>query len=230
MSLRYLACVASVAGFIVACTSGGSGNTSSTSSSSGGSSGVTSSSGGSSGATSSSGGGSSGTTSSGAPGPGVFDFTGKHDGQVPPNGTKVVVLWSVFSGSPDYLYSYGGGQTTGIDVYVSFGGPPPVDALNGGKLGIGLVASLNEGADLPEGKLTGDWENVVRAITPMHAVIYRNGTEQVTGSGWELGFPQGYACGKCIDKDAGFDPFEVDDCANMKLVPMSENPKFCNFT
>ena len=54
--------------------------------------------------------------------------------------------------------------------------------------------------------------------------------EQVTGSGWDLTFPQGYSCGKCIDMEAGFDPFEVDDCANMKLVPMVENPKFCNFT
>jgi hypothetical protein len=218
-----------VGAVVVACSSGGSdttGGASSSGASSGGSSGITSSSGGSSGTGGSSGAGSSGASSGN---PGIFDFTAKHDGSAPPNGTKVVVLWSVFSGSPDYLYSYGGGQTTGIDVYVSFGGQPPAEALNGGKLGIGLVASLNDGADVAEGKVA-DWETLVRAVTPMHAVIYRNGTEQVTSKGWDVAFPQGYACGKCIEAEAGFDTFEVDDCANLKLVPVAEDPKFCNFT
>lgn len=229
MRRHLLFCSAFVGAVVVACSSGGSdppGGASGSSSSGGTSSGGTSSSGSSGG--SSSGAASSSGTSSG--GPGAFQFTAKHEGDAPPNGTKVVVLWSVFSGSPDYLHSFGGGQTTGTDVFVTLGGPPPAEALNGGKLGIGLVATLNEGADVPEGKLTGNWEDVVRAITPMHAVIYRNASEQVTSKGWDTAFPQGYACGKCIEADTGFDTFEVDDCANLKLVPMSQNPRFCNFT
>ena len=45
----------------------------------------------------------------------------------------------------------------------------------------------------------------MRAITPLHAVIYRNGTEQLTTEGWDLAFPQGYACGKCVEAEAGFE-------------------------
>src|SRR5688500_12558030 len=190
-----------VGAVVVACSSGGSdppGGASGSTSSGGSSSGVTSSSGGSSsGATSSSGGSSGGSSGSG--GSNQLQFNAKQDGAAPPNGTKVVVLWSVFSGSPDYLYSYGTGQTTGVDVFVTLGGPPPAEALNGAKLGIGLVATLNDGADLPDGKVINDWETVVRAITPMHAVIYRTATAQLTSKGWDLAFPQGYACGKCID-------------------------------
>lgn len=232
MRIRHLACAASIAGLVIACTSGSDGTPSASSSSGGSSSGVASSSSGgsSSGATRTSSGGSSSGGSSGSGGASQLQFTAKHDGAAPPNGTKVVVLWSVFSGSPDYLYSYGTGQTTGIDVFVTLGGPPPADALNGGKLGIGLVASLNDGADLPEGKLINDWKTLVRAITPMHAVVYRAATEQLTSKGWDLAFPQGYACGKCIDAEAGFDTFEVEDCANMQLLPMSDTLKFCNFT
>lgn len=44
----------------------------------------------------------------------------------------------MFSGSPDDLYSFG-------------------------KLGIGLVATLNDGAAAPEGKVIDDWKTVVRS-------------------------------------------------------------------
>jgi hypothetical protein len=230
MRHRVLFGAASVAAIIVACSSGGSDPPGGTTSSSGGSSGLTSSSGGSSGASSSGGATSSGGSSSGGAGQNQLAFTAKQEGTAPPNGTKTVVLWSVFATMGDYLYSYGGGQTTGADVYVSLTGAPPADALNRGQLGIGLVATLNDGADLPEGKVVNDWKTLLRAITPMHAVIYRNATEQLTSKGWELTFPQGYACGKCVEADVGFDTFEVVDCAEMRLVPMSPEPSFCNFT
>ena len=207
MIFRHLTGAAFVGALVLACSSGGTGTTPTSSS--------TSSSGSSSGG-SSSGGSSSGGSSSGTIGGGT---------------ERLVVLWSVFSGSPDYLYSYGGGTTAPKDIIATFGGPPPAEALNGGKLGIGIVAALNDGATLPEGKV--DSENrdaILRAMTPMHAVIYKNTDEQLTSKGWELAFPQGYTCGKCIEAEAGFDTFEKDDCANMVLVPVADKPHFCNFT
>src|SRR6476661_4521213 len=118
MRFRHLWGAAFVGAVLLACSSGGTGTvpTASSTSSSGGSS-----------STSSSGGSSSGT--------------GSTSGTVGGN-ERLVVLWSVFSGSPDYLYSYGGGVTAPKDIIATFGGPPPAEALNGGKLGIGIVAAL----------------------------------------------------------------------------------------
>lgn len=208
--LRSVLSAVSVLGLVVACTSGGSGDAPSSASSSGASSGGSS--------------GSSGNLGN-AP-----SFTGTIEAPAPPEGTKVVVLWSVFAGSPDYLYAFGAGSTKGASVYVSLSGPPPAEALNDGKIGIGLVATVAAGTDIAEGKLEGDIESAVQGFSPDHAIIYRNSTEQVLKSGWDVTFPQGYACGRCQRAEAGFDGYAVDDCANLKIVPMSANPDACNFT
>lgn len=171
----------------------------------------------------------------GAPASGVFSFIAKAEQSLPP-GAKVAVAWGVFDGSPDYSYVFGGGSTSGVDVYVSFSGEPPIEALNGpGKLGIGILFVVDASTTIAEGKQPSggsDAGGTLLALTPGHAVIYRNTTEQVMKAGWDLAFPQGFACGACEDRDGTFDAFVKTDCANVKLVPYGDGGgiKFCNYT
>jgi hypothetical protein len=156
------------------------------------------------------------------------DFTASIEG-AQTSGAKTVVVWVVFASSPDYGFVFGGGASQGSSVHVTFGGPPPAEALNGGKLGIGIVAVLADGVTLPEGKV-GDLNLSVlfQAVSADHAVIYRATTETLIENDWDATFPQGYACGKCVRTGATFDTYAVEDCSKVKIVPLSSNPDLCN--
>ena len=162
--------------------------------------------------------------------PGAFSFVGSAAAPEPPAGTKVVVLWTVSRGSSDYVFAFGGGTTSGSDVYVSFSTTPPGEALNGGKLGVALVALVGANVDVPEGKASKELIDSITALSVNHSIVFRNGTDSAIENGWDLSFPQGFSCGRCEHHDSGFDTFVVDDCANVTLVPTSQNPKGCNWT
>ena len=162
------------------------------------------------------------------PGGGVFNFEAFATTAVPA-GAKAVVVWSVSSGSPDYTYAYGGGSTSGTQVFVSFSATPPVEALNAGKLGIGIVGIVDSSSPISEGKLTKADLDSFQFLSGGHAVIYRATNEVHTIKGWEANFPQGYACGRCVRADSGFDTFEVVDCKEIEVEPAA-TADVCNWT
>ena len=160
---------------------------------------------------------------------GSFSLTAKAS-PAPPAGSKAIVIWTVSSGSPDYSYAFGGGTTTGSDVFVTFSSDPPAEALNAGALGVGIPALVDAAANVPEGKLPKEQLQGITYAAPNHAIIFRSGTETVLKNGWDASFPQGYACGACERHDAGFDAYTKVDCGAIELVPYTPDLDFCNWT
>ncbi len=148
----------------------------------------------------------------------------------PPPGSKAIVLWPVSSGSPDYTYAFGAGSSSGTDVYVTFTTDPPLEALNSGKLGVGIVGLVDASVDIPEGKLAKGAIKSFTYFAPDHAVIFRNTTESAVSTGWDMSFPQGFSCGVCERHDSGFDSFTKVDCSEIKLAPTTTKLDFCNWT
>ena len=160
---------------------------------------------------------------------GSFSLTAKAS-PAAPAGSKAIVIWTVSSGSPDYSFAFGGGTTTGSDVFVTFSSDPPAEALNAGALGVGIPALVDAAANVPEGKLPKEQLQGITYAAPNHAIIFRSGTEPVLKNGWDASFPQGYACGACERHDAGFDAYTKVDCGAIELVPYTPDLDFCNWT
>jgi hypothetical protein len=160
---------------------------------------------------------------------GPFSFTGQAS-TAPTAGSKVIVIWTVSSGSPDYSYEFGAGSTAGTDVIVTFTNDPPAEALNDGKLGVGLVAVVDADANIPEGKVTSGQLSGVKFISVDHAVIFRSSPDTVLKNGWDAMFPQGWSCGACERHDSGFDTYKSVDCSTVTLVPFDASADFCNWT
>jgi hypothetical protein len=175
----------------------------------------------------------SASTGGGGAGGGVFSATMADETSTPANGSKVVVIWSVSSGSPDYAYSFGQGGQNGGQVSIAFPSVPPPEALNRENLGVGLIALVDANLDIPAGKLSGKIDaRAIRAISADHAIIYRGKNEPYTRGGWDASFPSGFACGKCVPKPADattpFDSFVIEDCAKVVLKPAGS--RICNWT
>lgn len=147
-----------------------------------------------------------------------------------PTGARVVVVWGVSSGSPDYSYVFGEGSlsTDGTSFHVRFDEPPPVEALNAGVLGVGVVVvttnqALRTGDDIntiPQSEIIG--------VAGQYGVIYVGDSQQQL-PGWAAEFPRGYAVGIGVKvPGAVFDKFEpasrsnvvliIDDLANIDIV------------
>jgi hypothetical protein len=166
----------------------------------------------------------------GVSGDGVFSVVST-DQSSATSGSKVVVVWTVSSGSPDYLYSVGNGAISGSQVSVTFGSDPPAEALNRGILGIGLIALVDENLAVSGGKVALD-EKALRAVSADHAIIFRASDAPYTRSGWDTTFPKGFACAKCVPKEPNsstpFDSFAVEDCSKVILKPAGS--RICNWT
>jgi len=170
------------------------------------------------------------SSSSGGGGPGALQGVATSESQPPPAGSKVALLWSVTSGSPDYTYSQRAG-TAEADKAAVNASVPPAEALNGGKLGVAVVTVFKADATVADGKLEEDtYESSALSISADYAVIYRASTEPAVKNGWDVNFPQGYSCGKCQKAETGFDSFVPVSCSEIKLVPVSAKPRVCNWT
>ncbi|MGK3992385.1 hypothetical protein [Sorangium sp. So ce1024] len=197
---------------------------------SGGSSGEGGSSSGEGGGSSGEGGGSSGE---GGGGTGGFTFTGLITGDTVPQDATAVVIWPVSSSSPDYAVSFGKGSVSGATFTVGFGSAPPRAAINRSGVGVGIVALLPPGAQLPEGKFDPETVGItLLGVSPRHAVIWRDASGE--GFGWSDSFPEGFACGKCVDSPPGegFDFYEPVDCSQVEVQTTSDADSLdgCNWT
>ncbi|MCC6903958.1 MAG: hypothetical protein IT377_33630 [Polyangiaceae bacterium] len=171
--------------------------------------------------------------SSGPTGPGGTSGTPLAEGTVVGAGTeagKVAVAWIVSSGSPDYTYSFGGGEFDGTKFVVSFDGTPPLEAVNSYGVGVGLLVLLAPGtAARPTGKFDFDEiDGAITAISAQHAIIWKDASKE--GLDWSAPLPAGFSCGKCAPGAPGssFDSYVQTDCSTLELVPGSTSK--CNWT
>ena len=133
-----------------------------------------------------------------------------------PANARVVVLWGVSSGSPDYSFAFGTGTVSpGGEFSITFDGPPPEAALNNGTLGVGLVL-LTTDQSLAEGQLPSDYSFPgLLGFTEDHSIIYRSGT---TGIDWAAAFPPEYSVGEVQRSNVGFDSFIRVGLDDLRLV------------
>lgn len=174
---------------------------------------------------------SGGSSGGGTTGGNNLSAVATSEAPAPPSGAKVALLWQVSSGSPDYMYSQAAGATQNDKATLALSTTPPAEALNAGKIGIAFVTVFDAATTPPDGKIDSKtFEGTMLSISPDYAVIYRATTETVLKNGWDASFPQGYACGKCVRAETGFDTYVVVDCSEIRLVPASSKPKVCNWT
>jgi hypothetical protein len=147
---------------------------------------------------------------------------------VPP-ASKVVVLWGVSSGSPDYTYKFGEGTATGAQYVVSLGEDPPAEAINRYGIGIGLLVLVDAQQTIPEGKLDDATIDTFLGLSRRHAVIWR--ADDAQDLDWSGAFPRGYSCGRCVDAPEGeiFDSFEPVACTGIE-IQVGEIDGVCNWT
>lgn len=150
---------------------------------------------------------------------------------------QVEVLWTVSSGSPDYVYAWGDGVAATDHVDVTFpGDTPPDDAINSYGLAVGVIAVFGSEMEDLDGKLTGFDESSILGASDRYAIIYRAESFEAPGEGfsWPNAFPAGkLSCGRGVDAAEGesFDSFEPVDCSEVEVIfTDSENFNFVNWT
>lgn len=158
---------------------------------------------------------------------GVFGFNGIVGTGAPATG-RTVVMWVVSSGSPDYIYKFGEGTSSGAQFVVSFSANPPAAALNSYGIGVGIVALLAPGTAVPADGMVDEMVLDGAGYTPLHAVIYKDATANPSIVPWIAPFPQGYSCGRCVEATTGFDSFEPTTCTTVEVDMTPANA--CNWT
>ena len=129
----------------------------------------------------------------------VVSGTIQNNTQAPiPTHARVLVVWVVSSGSPDYSYVLGEGSLDpgSVTFSIAFNQPPPLEALNDSALGVGIIMvttnqSIGNGDDIsavPETELIG--------AAGQYAVIYvRNPQQAAQHCDWAGDFETGYGVG-----------------------------------
>jgi hypothetical protein len=169
---------------------------------------------------------------------GTFAVSGRiqnRTGRPIPADARLVVLWGVSSGSPDYSYVYGEGvidRVTGM-FGVRFAGPPPAAALNNGVMGVGLVIAttdhlLKDGDSLPNRPPTFD----ILGVTAQHAVIFlASQPDTLQMPAWATAFDAGYTVGVGVKVPGTFDKFvPVSPSSALLIIDALANIEVVNWT
>jgi len=143
-----------------------------------------------------------------------------------PGAGDVFAVWTVSSGSPDYLYVSGSGQLTEAGFELELPATLPDEAINSYGVGVGLIYALPSAYVPPPGRLDETLAPDRLApsfigITPRYAVIYRKpGATPPSPASWMEAFPEGYSCGVGVPAIAGdiFDTYAPVDCSMVELV------------
>lgn len=171
----------------------------------------------------------------------------------PDQPSEAVVLWSVTSGQPDYVYVWGRAAVESTFFDLELRGRPPAEALNKYGLGVGVVVIVPRASELPSGKLSDSVEPVrenALGATERYALIYvdheqaRDAIDALAPTltaaeldaaqeHWLFDFPPGYGCGVGRDpqSDEYFDSFVPVDCGEVevRLGPL-DTFNFVNWT
>jgi hypothetical protein len=155
-----------------------------------------------------------------------------------PENARVVVVWVVTAGNPNYDYVFGEGTIDygNKSFKIEFDEPPPSEALNwydSGALGVGIVLittgqRLENGVFSPDSVINTD----VLGASGQYCIIYAEGNFETLGMGsWLKDFNQGYSVGKGIKIPSDFDGFEPIDPTTIEIIIDDlENIEFVNWT
>jgi hypothetical protein len=153
--------------------------------------------------------------------------------EIPAN-ARLLVVWVVSSGSPDYSYVFGEGtiDRSAGTFQVSMTNPPPAAALNAGSLGVGIVVVSTNGTvstgddldDIPEADVIGaaGWYGLIYVCDPADAAQVRT---------WAADFDGGYGVGVGEEVPGSFDRFVRTSASSVVLmIDDLENIDFVNWT
>lgn len=182
-------------------------------------------------------GGGTGGSGGSSTGGGEVTLSGTVNVSTLPADTKVIVIWSVSSSSPDYAAKFGEGTVDGSSFTVTFPGPPPAEALNqwgSGRVGVGYPVVVPASLQLPDGALAEEdmsaLEGQLLAVNFRRMILYRSGT--VDDPVWASSFAEGaFSCGQCVDATEGvFDSIAPVSCEELTLWPPELAENSCNWT
>ncbi len=141
-------------------------------------------------------------------------------GNVLPDSADVIVVWQVFTGSPDYTYLFGSGTYSGSSFSVFFEGDPPTEVVNnpGIGVGVGIVALIDPATSLSTGIFPDESLDSIYCVSSQYALIWIE--PGAPGLGWTDAFPVGLSCGVCVPAgpSGGFDSFEPISCDELSIV------------
>src|SRR5215211_6284031 len=136
-----------------------------------------------------------------------------------PANTRLLVVWQVSSGDPDYSYVFGDGtvDANAGTFRVQLDQPPPTEALNAGSLGVGLIVATTNQTIGNGGTIDDATLAEVVGAAGRYGVIY------VAPSGsqyrdWAAEFDSGYGVGVGVDVVNDFDRFEPTDPSSVVLI------------
>jgi hypothetical protein len=144
-----------------------------------------------------------------------------------PGSAKAVVIWQVTSGA-DYAYKFGEGTSSGAQLTLAFSTDPPTEAINAYGVGVGFVALVAAGTQVPDGVFDAG-QLTALGVSFRYAVIWRDQCV-LAQLQWPQAFPAGYACGRCVPATSGFDSFEPVDCSEVQIETDLASGAGCNWT
>lgn len=150
-----------------------------------------------------------------------------------PAGARLLAVWGVSAGSPDYGYVFGEGtihRSTG-SFYIQFDQPPPLVALNNDALGVAiLVVTTDQSLEVGDSITSSSQSTGIIGVTAQYAVIFVQNRDTLPPSHWANSFADGYSVGAGVKALPGdvFDKFVptsrsspvliIDDLGNVEIV------------
>ena len=135
-----------------------------------------------------------------------------------PANARVLVVWAVSTGSPDYAYIFGEGTVTAEGTFqLTFPGDPPAAAMNSFGLGVGLLF-LTTDQNLKQGIFPQNTSPAgILGISEDYSVIFRKNLDPSVAA-WPSAFPERYAVGLVQRSTTGFDSFTVTSSNSVVIV------------
>lgn len=153
-------------------------------------------------------------------------YMGDVVGSMVPAEASVLVIWIVVSGSPDYIYKFGAGTSTGARYMASLPGALPAEAINSNGLAVGFLGLVPKNAQIADGKLDQNVLDPLILGASRNGIVFRTADSQLTG--WPAAFRAGeLACGRCItNTTGGNDTLEPAPCTELTIG--TTNVQSCN--
>lgn len=149
-----------------------------------------------------------------------------------PAGVRVIGVWFVASGTPDYEFIFGEGSIdpSRTSFSLTFDRNPPSEALNDDGLGVGYITLVNDSSLHQGDRLPADFkpEESIVGGSERYVVIYVRDKQVAHGFPWVSSFESGYSVGLVTEEPeeyfVGFTPTasdgitaSFDDWKNMKF-------------
>jgi hypothetical protein len=152
-------------------------------------------------------------------------------GGTAPATSDAIVIWVSDIGQGDFIYKWGMGTATATTFNADVMVPVPNDATFGGMVGVGLVALVPTGTNVPDGVVPNSTFDTALGYAGEYAIIYRPNGNSLAGAPWLDAFPVGLGCGKCVHQTSGFDTFMPVSCTSfiLEVGPQSAR-SYCNWT